>query len=73
MSQKGIEQLVGRALADKKFLEDLMKDPEGKIKQSGLDVSAQELEQIRKVDRAKAKQFAETFAKEFADRQQAGY
>ncbi len=70
MSQKGIEQLVGRALADKKFLEDLMKDPEGKIKQSGFDISVQELEQIKKVDSGKARQFAERFSSEFTSRQQ---
>ena len=68
MSQKGIEQLIGKALADKRFLEDLLKNPEGKIKETGLDISPDELAQIKKVDTQKAIKFAQTFTEEFADR-----
>ena len=70
MSQKGIERLIGRALADKNFLESFLKNPEGEAKNAGLDISPEELAQIKKIDPAKAKQFAESFAKEFVDRKQ---
>ncbi len=73
MSQKGIEQLIGKALIDKKFLEEVMKNPEAVIRSSGLDVSAEELSQIKKVDSGKAKKLAEMFAGTFATRQQAAY
>ena len=71
MSQKGIEQLIGKALADKKFLEDLLKNPEAKIRDEGLDISAEELAQIKKVDAQKAKRFAESFSQEFSNRPEA--
>lgn len=72
MSQKGIEQLIGKALADQKFLQDFLKDPEGKVKAEGLDISAQELAQVKRVDPEKAKKFSEIFAKEFVSRKQTG-
>ncbi|MBI1870747.1 MAG: hypothetical protein HYS07_06100 [Chlamydiae bacterium] len=71
MSQKGIEQLIGKALVDKQFLEDFLKNPEGKVKEAGFDVSSEELGQLKKVDAVKARQFSESFAKEFGKRQQA--
>jgi len=71
MSKKGVEQLIGKALADPKFLEDFLKDPESKIKEAGLDVSLEELTQIKLVDASKAKRFAESFAEEFGARRQA--
>ena len=70
MSQKGIEQLIGKALADKKFMEEVLKDPEAKIRQEGLDVSPEEIAQIKKIDSTKARQFAESFAQEFLNRKQ---
>jgi hypothetical protein len=71
MSKKGVEQLIGKALADQKFLEDFLKDPEGKIKESGFDVSPEELARIKQVNAFKAKKFAESFAEEFGTRRQA--
>ena len=68
MSQRGVESLIGKALADKKFLEDLLKNPDAKIRDAGLDISAEELAQLKKVDAQKAKKFAESFSQEFADR-----
>jgi len=70
MSQKGVEQLIGKALADKGFLDSLLANPEGAIRSSGLDISAEELGQIKAVDKAKAMKLAETFAQEFAGRKQ---
>ena len=72
MSQRGVEQLIGKALADKKFLEDLLKNPETKIRDAGLDISMEELTQIKKVDAQKVRRFSESFSKEFAGRWQAG-
>ena len=72
MSKQGIEQLIGKAFADKGFLEDLLKNPEAKIKDSGLEISAEEIAEIKKVDHSKAKRFAESFSKEFASRLQPG-
>ena len=68
MSQKGIEQLIGKVLADRGFFEEFIKDPETKIKEDLLDISTEELVQIKKLDKNKARQFAETFSKEFEDR-----
>lgn len=68
MSQKGIEQLLGRALVDKDFMEAVLKDPEGEIRKAGLDISPEELAQIVQVDKAKAQRFAESFATEFGNR-----
>lgn len=73
MSQKGIEQLVGRALVDKDFMEAVIKDPEGEIRKAGLDVSPEELAQIKEVDTAKAQRFAESFATEFGIRKQQAF
>lgn len=73
MSQKGIEQLVGRALTDRDFMEAVIKDPEGEIIKAGLDISPEELAQIKQIDRAKAKGFAESFAAEFGDRKQQAF
>lgn len=70
MSQKGIEQLIGKALADKNFMVAVLKDPEGEIKKSGLDISQEEIAQIKQIDKAKAKKFAESFAEEFDFRKQ---
>ncbi|MDP3980288.1 MAG: Os1348 family NHLP clan protein [Chlamydiota bacterium] len=70
MSQQGMEQLIGKALADENFLDDFLKDPEGKIKECGLDISAEEMETIKRVDSAKAKQFAKSFGMEFGSRKQ---
>ncbi|MBI1869885.1 MAG: hypothetical protein HYS07_01685 [Chlamydiae bacterium] len=70
MSQKGIEQLIGKALSDKQFLDGFLKDPEAKIKETGLDVSSEELSQIKKISPEKARGFSQTFAKEFYDRKQ---
>lgn len=72
MSQKGIEQLIGKALADKNFMNAILKDPEGKIKESGLDISPEEISQLKQIDRAKAQKFAESFAVEFGGRLQHG-
>lgn len=71
MSQKGIEQLIGKALADKNFMEAVLRDPEREIKKSGLDISSDEISQLKQIDRAKAQKFAESFATEFGNRQQA--
>ena len=71
MSQKGIEQLIGKALADPMFLEGFLKDPALKIQESKLDVSPEELSWIQSIDRTKAKNFAMTFTKEFGNRKQA--
>ena len=70
MSQKGVEQLIGKALADKGFLDSLLANPEGAIRSSGLDVSDEELAQIKAIDKAKAKKLAETFEKEFIARKE---
>ncbi|MBI1870750.1 MAG: hypothetical protein HYS07_06115 [Chlamydiae bacterium] len=70
MSQKGLEQLIGKALADEKFLDSFLKNPEAKVKEAGLDISVDELLRIKKIDTLKARQFAESFAKEFGDRKQ---
>lgn len=72
MSQKGIEQLIGKALLDVRFLGEFLKNPEGKVRENGLDISAQEIAYIKKMDSAKARSFAESFAKEFASRKQTG-
>jgi len=62
--------LIGRALSDRDFMEAVLKDPEGEIRKAGLDISPEELAQIKQVDREKAKSFAESFAQEFGDRKQ---
>lgn len=72
MSQKGIEQLIGKALADKNFMEAVLKNPEGEIKKAGLDISIEELAQIKQIDKAKAQKFSESFATTFGSRLQHG-
>lgn len=70
MSQKGIEQLIGKALTDEKFREDFLKNPQDVVRNTQLDISSEELAQIKKIDAAKIKQFTNSFAKEFGDRKQ---
>ena len=72
MSQQGIEQLIGKSLADLKFFEEFLKDPEKKIQETNLDISGEELQLIKQVDKNKARKFAESFSKNFADRKQSG-
>lgn len=70
MSQKGLEQLIGKVLADGELFNKLLKDPDGAIKETGLDISPEELAQIKQVNKEKAKKFAESFATEFGGRKQ---
>lgn len=70
MSQKGIEQLIGKALADNDFVEDFLRDPDGKVQEAGLDIIPEELAQIKQIDKTKAKKFVESFETEFGTRKQ---
>lgn len=72
MSQKGIEQLIGKALADKSFMDAVLKDPDGEIRKLGLDISPEEISQLKQIDKTKAQKFAESFAVEFGGRLQHG-
>ena len=41
------ERLVGRAVADEAFRKQLVSDPDGAVKDSGLNISADEMDRIR--------------------------
>ncbi|RPJ56642.1 MAG: hypothetical protein EHM12_10080 [Dehalococcoidia bacterium] len=42
-----LERLVGRAVTDKAFRDKLLADPEGVVKQAGLQLSAEEMEKLK--------------------------
>ncbi len=55
MAKEDLERLVGRAVLDADFREKLFADPEAAIREAGLDLTDEEMDWVRKVDRAKAK------------------
>jgi hypothetical protein len=42
-----LERLVGRAVTDKKFRDDLLADPEDAVKKAGLSLSAEEMDKVK--------------------------
>jgi len=68
------ERLIGRAVTDKKFRDDLLADPEGSVKGSGLSLSADELKQLKEsVDRIKADLTADQIDQRFGGVSAGGY
>ena len=42
-----LERLVGRAVMDKAFRDKLLADPEGAVKEAGLQLSAEEMQKLK--------------------------
>jgi hypothetical protein len=59
MAKKDLERMVGRAVLDADFREKLLADPEAAIREAGLELTAEEMAWVKKVDRAKAKAAAD--------------
>jgi hypothetical protein len=59
MAQENLERLVGRAVLDPKFRERLFADPERAIREEGFDLTPEEVELVKSVDKQKAETLAE--------------
>lgn len=62
MAREDVERLVGRAVLDPEFREKFFADPEGAIREAGLELSEEELDRVKQVDREKAKIAVEEMA-----------
>jgi hypothetical protein len=62
MAREDVERLVGRAVLDPEFREKFFADPEGAIREAGLELSEEELDRVKQVDREKAKVAVEEMA-----------
>lgn len=58
MAQKDFEQLVGKALLDPQFRERLFSDPDKAIQEAGFDLTPEEVELVKSVDKGKAETLA---------------
>jgi hypothetical protein len=52
MSQRAVEQVVGRLVTDEGFREAFLADPRGTAARTGLDLSAKELDALIRIPRA---------------------
>jgi hypothetical protein len=52
MSQRAVEQVVGRLVTDEGFREAFLADPRGTAARAGLDLSAKELDALTRIPRA---------------------
>jgi hypothetical protein len=59
MAQEELERLVGRAILDPKFRERLLADPEKAIQDEGFDLTPEEVELVKSVDKERAETLAE--------------
>jgi hypothetical protein len=59
MAQEDLERLVGRAILDPEFRQRLFVDPERAIQEGGFDLTPEEVELVKSVDKEKAGTLAE--------------
>jgi hypothetical protein len=52
MSQRAVEQVLGRLVTDEGFLEAFLADPRGTAARAGLDLSPKELHALTRIPRA---------------------
>lgn len=61
-----LERLVGRVVTDKDFRDKLLADPEGAVKDSGFNLSADELDRVKNaVDNVKQQGTAQQLDQQF--------
>jgi hypothetical protein len=61
-----LNTLVGRALTDDKFVEELMADPEGTLRAAGIEPTAEILDALEDVDVEMVKNLAAAFGSDRA-------
>lgn len=59
MAQEELERLIGRAVLDPEFRERLLVDPEKAIQEEGFDLTPEEVDLVKSVDKEKAETLAE--------------
>ena len=59
MAQEELERLIGRAILDPEFRKRLLVDPETAIQKEGFDLTPEEVELVKSVDKDKAETLAE--------------
>ncbi len=62
MAKKDVERLIGRAVLDADFREQLLADPEKAIREAGLKLTQKEMARLMAVDRKKAGAVADEMA-----------
>jgi hypothetical protein len=50
-SQEDLRTIAGKALADPEFREKLLADPEGAVKEAGIELTAEQMEALKGMDR----------------------
>jgi hypothetical protein len=60
------QTLVGKAMADEKFAEALVRDPERALKDAGIQPTPEMLEALRGVDAAAIRRLAQAFGEDKA-------
>jgi len=68
VSREGVQKLIGLAVTDVAFRERLLDDPAAAASEYGVDLTDQEIENIRKVHPADINAFADAFVARFGDR-----
>lgn len=64
MSEKKMNELIGRAIADPDFRAALIADPDKAIKEAGYELTDEELASLREIDlQAKAEELGERLSK----------
>lgn len=67
---KGLNELIGRAVTDPDFRQQLLTDPEGTVKAGGYEIPTETMDQLKQIDpsaaEAAAKNLDETFARRVA-------
>jgi hypothetical protein len=62
-----LERLIGRAVADKTFRDQLLNDPDGAIRGSGLSLSPDEVDQVKQgIDKLKAQLSPQQIGEQFS-------
>ena len=62
MAKQDLERLIGRAVLDPKFREQLFTDPEKAIREGDFDLSDEEMAALKKVDPQEARDAVEGMA-----------
>lgn len=65
MSREGVHKLIGMACIDPEFRHKLIEDPEAAAKEYNVELTPQELENLRKVNPADIDEFADHFVSRF--------
>ncbi len=65
MSREGVQKLIGLACIDPEFRQKLIQDPEAAAKEYGVDLTPEEMENLKKVNPADIDEFADHFVARF--------